>query len=541
MTFRELIEDKDILDALDALEITNPSEIQEAAIPMMLSNVDLIGQAQTGTGKTFAYGIPVLLNTTNTPFETLILCPTRELSIQVSKELKKLVKFKKQIKIATVYGGESYEKQIRELKSKPQIVVGTPGRIIDHMERKTIDFTNLKRLVLDEADEMLKMGFQEDLETILKDTPQDRQTVLFSATMPEFIKKVALNYQRDPQHIVIQKKTLTVDTIKQEVYYCKRESKMDLLIRVLDLHRFKSCIVFANTKAKVDDIVSQLQKEKYSVDGLHGDLKQAVRDRVMNSFRSGNINFLVCTDVAARGIDVKGLEAIINYDLPQEDEVYVHRIGRTGRAGNDGHSISFATESERKKVAFIERFTHSQMIELPIPTKEDILVSQMNAYYSKVVANLDLDTKPNIGIINKLAKLNVDPVNLVNALISLSYTAGNKEYPEILVAKKKTERKPSKVERKKDAKDKFVTKNKNFIIAHLNIGKKELLRPQILVSFAGRVAGVRKENIGDIIIRKSGTELEITRQAFNYLLKLEGKDYSGTKIRVRKLNAFTKN
>ena len=409
------------------------------------------------------------------------------------------------------------------------------------MERKTIDFTNLKRLVLDEADEMLKMGFQEDLETILKDTPQDRQTVLFSATMPEFIKKVALNYQRDPQHIVIQKKTLTVDTIKQEVYYCKRESKMDLLIRVLDLHRFKSCIVFANTKAKVDDIVSQLQKEKYSVDGLHGDLKQAVRDRVMNSFRSGNINFLVCTDVAARGIDVKGLEAIINYDLPQEDEVYVHRIGRTGRAGNDGHSISFATESERKKVAFIERFTHSQMIELPIPTKEDILVSQMNAYYSKVVANLDLDTKPNIGIINKLAKLNVDPVNLVNALISLSYTAGNKEYPEILVAKKKTERKPSKVERKKDAKDKFVTKNKNFIIAHLNIGKKELLRPQILVSFAGRVAGVRKENIGDIIIRKSGTELEITRQAFNYLLKLEGKDYSGTKIRVRKLNAFTKN
>lgn len=260
MTFKDIINDEEILNALEAINISEPSEIQSAAIPLMLTGVDLIGQAQTGTGKTFAYGIPTLINTTNKPFETLILCPTRELSIQVSKELKKLLTFKHRIKIATIYGGESYERQIRELKNRPQIIVGTPGRIIDHMERKTIDFSNLKHLVLDEADEMLKMGFQDDLETILHDTPKERQTVLFSATMPDFIKKVALHYQNNPEHIVIKKKSLTVEAIKQEVYYCKRESKMDLLIRILDLSGFNSCIIFSNTKSKVDEIVSTLQK-----------------------------------------------------------------------------------------------------------------------------------------------------------------------------------------------------------------------------------------------------------------------------------------
>lgn len=538
-TFNELLEDSDILTALEALDIKEPSEIQEAAIPAMLEGIDLIGQAQTGTGKTFAYGIPVLLKTTKVPFESLILCPTRELSIQVSKELAKLTKFKKGINIATIYGGESYERQIRELKAKPQIIVGTPGRIIDHMKKKTLDFSNLKTLVLDEADEMLKMGFQDDLETILKDTPKTRQTVLFSATMPDFIKKVALNYQHEPKHITIAKKTLTVDRIKQEVYYCKRESKMDLLIRILDLYRFKSCIIFANTKSKVDDIVSVLQKNKYSVDALHGDLKQMVRDRVMNSFRNGNINLLACTDVAARGIDVKGLEAIINFDLPQEDELYVHRIGRTGRAGNDGHSISFATESERRKVSFIEKFTKSKMQELPIPTKEDIVLSQVNHYYNQVLEKLDEPFEPNLILINKLSKLNAEPVKLINALVSLSFNALNKEYPEISVAKSSRDRardsRDSRRGNDSNSKRGGFTKNPSYIYAHLNIGKKELLRPQILVSFAGKVAGVRKENIGDIVIRKSGTDLEITRQAFNYLQKLEGKDYKGTKIHVTKL------
>lgn len=535
MTFKDIINDEEILNALEAINISEPSEIQSAAIPLMLTGVDLIGQAQTGTGKTFAYGIPTLINTTNKPFETLILCPTRELSIQVSKELKKLLTFKHRIKIATIYGGESYERQIRELKNRPQIIVGTPGRIIDHMERKTIDFSNLKHLVLDEADEMLKMGFQDDLEIILHDTPKERQTVLFSATMPDFIKKVALHYQNNPEHIVIKKKSLTVEAIKQEVYYCKRESKMDLLIRILDLSGFNSCIIFSNTKSKVDEIVSTLQKNKYLVDGLHGDLKQGVRDRVMNSFRDGNINILVCTDVAARGIDIKGLEAIINYDLPLEDELYVHRIGRTGRAGNEGHSISFATESERRKVSFIERFTKSKMIEMPIPSKEDIIHARMQAYFKNVCSHLEDPIEPNMALINKFAKLHNDPAQLVNALIAMSFNSSSKEYREIYVAKKKPEgRFKGDRERKYDTKG----KEKNYVYAHLNIGKKELLRPQILVSLAGRVAGVRKENIGDIVIRKSGTDLEITRQGFNYLMKLQGHEYNGTIIKVSKIKSM---
>lgn len=535
MTFKDIINDEEILNALEAINITEPSEIQAAAIPLMLTGVDLIGQAQTGTGKTFAYGIPTLINTTDKPFETLILCPTRELSIQVSKELKKLLAFKRRIKIATIYGGESYERQIRELKGRPQIIVGTPGRIIDHMERKTIDFSNLKHLVLDEADEMLKMGFQDDLETILHDTPKERQTVLFSATMPDFIKRVALQYQNNPEHIVIKKKTLTVEAIKQEVYYCKRESKMDLLIRIIDLSGFNSCIIFSNTKSKVDEIVSTLQKNKYLVDGLHGDLKQGVRDRVMNSFRDGNINILVCTDVAARGIDIKGLEAIINYDLPLEDELYVHRIGRTGRAGNEGHSISFATESERRKVSFIERFTKSKMIEMPIPSKEDIIHARMQEYFKNVCSHLEDPIEPNMALINKFAKLHNDPAQLVNALIAMSFNSSSKEYREIYVAKKKPE---TRLKGERDRKYETNGKEKNYVYAHLNIGKKELLRPQILVSLAGRVAGVRKENIGDIVIRKSGTDLEITRQGYNYLMKLQGYEYNGTIIKVSKAKSM---
>jgi ATP-dependent RNA helicase DeaD len=253
--FNELNLDQRILEALEAIGINKPTEIQEKAIPVMLQGVDLIGQAQTGTGKTFAYGIPLINNLKfSNDVEALVLCPTRELSIQVAEELKKLLKYFNNAKIATIYGGESYEKQIRQLKAHPQIVVGTPGRIIDHMNKHTLHFDKLHTLVLDEADEMLKMCFQENLETILAQTPENRQTALFSATMPDFIKMVAKKYQQDPTHIIIKKKTLTVDRIDQKLYYCKRESKTDLLIRLLDLYDFSNVIVFVNTKSKVDDI-----------------------------------------------------------------------------------------------------------------------------------------------------------------------------------------------------------------------------------------------------------------------------------------------
>lgn len=532
--FLELNVENDIIKVLDELEIRMPSEIQSESIPTLLEGLDVIGQAQTGTGKTFAYGIPTVMKIERDKnIQALVLCPTRELALQVSGELSKLIKYKTYIKIATVYGGESYEKQIRALKSKPQIVVGTPGRIIDLMNRGVLNFNTIKTLVLDEADEMLKMGFQEDLETILKTTPEERQTALFSATMPAFIKKIASKYQQNPIHIVIKKKALTVDRIMQDVYYCKRESKNDLLIRLIDYYDFKNCIIFANTKSKVDELVIFLQKNNLQADGIHGDLKQLVRDRVMNSFRNGTIKYLVATDVAARGIDVSGLQAIINFDLPNEDELYVHRIGRTGRAGEEGHSISIASPSERRRVKVIESYTKKEMTEKEIPSIKDITDKQSFRLYDKIINNLDSPIDNNLIILNKLASSGNDVGKIINSLLNLLMENKRKEYNEIEIVKSKKDYKM-----KHDGRQPKTFKpseTNNYIYAHLNIGKKELLRPQILLSFMEKNAGVRKSNVGDIVIRKSGTTIEITKAAFAYLKKLDGKNYQGTRIHVMRV------
>lgn len=528
--FKELNVIEEIVKALDEINITNPSEIQAKAIPVMLENYDLIASAQTGTGKTFAYAIPVVtkINKNEKDIKTLVLCPTRELAIQVTGEIEKLIKYLPYISVATVYGGESYERQIKNIKRRPQIVVGTPGRIIDLINKNVLNFNYIDTLVLDEADEMLKMGFEEDLETILKTTPSSRQTALFSATMPEWIKKVASKYQHSPMHISIKKKTLTVDKIKQDLYFCKRESKDDLLVRILDFYDFKNCIIFANTKAKVDDLVLYLQKNNYLADGIHGDLKQLVRDRVMRSFKNGNIKILVATDVAARGIDISGLEAIINYDLPQEDEIYVHRIGRTGRAGEAGHSITFASPMERRKVRDIESYTKKNMDVCQIPSAIQINEKLALSMYDKIVGNLESKMDDNYIILNKLASLNIDSGLIINSMLNLMLEKKRKEY-------KKIESIAAKRENKFDKKIQSSSPRKtDFIYAHLNIGKKELLRPQILLSFIEREGGVKKSNVGEIVIRKSGTNLEITKGAYAYLKKMEGKKYQGTRLSVRK-------
>ncbi|MGM9971305.1 MAG: DEAD/DEAH box helicase [Anaeroplasmataceae bacterium] len=532
--FLELNVEDAIVKALDELNINMPSEIQSEAIPALIEGLDVIGQAQTGTGKTFAYGIPTIMKISKSKdIEALVLCPTRELALQVSGELQKLIKYKSYVKIATVYGGESYEKQIRALKNHPQIVVGTPGRIIDLMNRGVLSFAHIHTLVLDEADEMLKMGFQEDLEFILSTTPSSRQTALFSATMPIFIKNVASKYQHNPLHIVIKKKTLTVDKINQDLYYCKRESKNDLLIRLLDYYDFKSCIIFANTKSKVDELVLFLQKNNYQADGIHGDLKQLVRDRVMNAFRNGATKYLVATDVAARGIDVTGLEAIINFDLPNEDELYVHRIGRTGRAGLEGHSISIASPSERNRVKMIEAYTKKSMTQKEIPSIKEIYDKQANRLFDNIISNLDTPIENNLMVLNKLAASENDSVKIINALINILMDGKRKNYNEIEIVRNKREHKINHDGRQ--PKNFKPTETNNYIYAHLNIGKKELLRPQILLSFMEKTVGVRKSNVGDIVIRKSGTTLEITKAAFAYLKKLDGKSYQGTRIRVMRV------
>ena len=341
--FEELDLLPQIQRAVKEMGFEEASPIQAKAIPVVLSGKDMIGQAQTGTGKTASFGIPLLqkIDPKNKHLQAIVLCPTRELAIQVAEEIRRLAKFMHGIKILPIYGGQDIVKQIRSLKSGTQVMIGTPGRVMDHMRRKTVKLDHVNMMVLDEADEMLNMGFREDIETILSGIPEERQTVLFSATMPKPIMDIAKKFQKDTQIVKVLKKELTVPKVEQYYYEVRPKNKSEVLSRLLDIYAPKLSVVFCNTKRGVDTLVEDLKGRGYFAEGLHGDMKQQQRDRVMNRFRNGKTDILVATDVAARGIDVDDVEAVFNYDIPQDDEYYVHRIGRTGRAGRTGIAFNF--------------------------------------------------------------------------------------------------------------------------------------------------------------------------------------------------------
>ena len=326
--FEDLQLDDRILRAVADMGFEEASPIQAKSIPVQLEGVDMIGQAQTGTGKTAAFGIPLLqkIDPKNKKLQAVALCPTRELAIQVAEEIRSLAKYMHGIKVLPIYGGQDIVRQIKGLKDGTQIIIGTPGRVMDHMRRKTVKFDQVHTVIMDEADEMLNMGFLEDMETILSQLPTERQTIMFSATMPPEIQKIAESFQKDPQVIRVVKKELTVPKVTQYYYEVKPRTKVEVMCRLLDLYAPKLSVAFCNTKKQVDELVDELQGRGYFAEGLHGDLKQIQRDRVMNSFRNGRTEILVATDVAARGIDVDDVEAVFNYDIPQDDEYYVHRI-----------------------------------------------------------------------------------------------------------------------------------------------------------------------------------------------------------------------
>lgn len=364
-----------VLRAIKEMGFEEATPIQSQAIPVVMSGVDVIGQAQTGTGKTASFGIPVLhkVDPNNKKTQVIILSPTRELAIQVSEEIRKLSKYMHGVKILPVYGGQDINRQIKALKGGAQIIIGTPGRVMDHLRRKTIRCEAVNTIVLDEADEMLNMGFREDIETILEYIPEEgRQTVLFSATMPKPILDITKKYQHDAVTIKVVKKELTVPSIEQYYYDVKRKDKTEVLTRLLDYYNPKLSLVFCNTKKMVDELSEELKSRGYMAEGLHGDMKQAQRDRVMKAFRSGRVEILIATDVAARGIDVDDVEAVFNYDIPQDDEYYVHRIGRTGRAGREGRAFSLAVGSEVYKLRDIQRFCKTKIVPQPIPSLDDV-------------------------------------------------------------------------------------------------------------------------------------------------------------------------
>ena len=434
MKYEESELDKRIIKAVTEMGYEEMTPIQQMAIPLLLEGRDIIGQAQTGTGKTAAFGIPLLqaMDTENEHVQGIILCPTRELAIQAAEELRHFSKYMTGIKVLPVYGGQDIDKQIRSLYSKTTIVVGTPGRVLDHIRRHTLKLDDIKVVVLDEADEMLNMGFIEDIETILASVPEDHQTALFSATMPQSIIKIAKNYQKDAQKIEIAKKELTIPLVKQYYYEVKRQNKAEVVSRLLDYYNPKLSLIFCNTKKMVDDLTEDLKGRGYFAEGLHGDMSQMMRDKVMKGFRSGTIEILIATDVAARGLDVEGVEAVFNYDIPQDIEYYVHRIGRTGRAGKKGRSFTLVVGKEIFRIRDIERACNTKVKARTVPSVADIQGAQANKVFSEV---MDLMNSSDIATLEQLIqeKINEEDITaleLCAGFLKLHLGKDKEEIPE---------------------------------------------------------------------------------------------------------------
>ena len=376
--------DNRIVRAIREMGFEKLSPIQEQAIPYLLQGEDIIGQAQTGTGKTAAFGIPAIqhINPDVKKLQTIILCPTRELAIQAAEELRKIAKYMHGIKVLPVYGGQDISRQIAGLRGV-QIIVGTPGRVMDHMRRHTIKLDLVNMVVLDEADEMLNMGFREDMELILGQIPGEHQTALFSATMPKPILEITDRFQKDAKIVKVAAKELTIPLVSQKFYRVKNQDKDAACVRLLEYYQPKLTLIFCNTKKKVDELADLLKQQGFQAEGLHGDLSQAQRDVAMNRFRNGGASILIATDVAARGIDVDDVEAVINYDIPQDIEYYVHRIGRTGRAGRKGRSFTFANSREIGKIREIERVCHTTITEKKLPGAAKVLKAKADKYLNK--------------------------------------------------------------------------------------------------------------------------------------------------------------
>ena len=476
--------------ALDDMGFESLTEIQQKSIPLILDGKDVIGKSQTGSGKTIAFGVPAVsavdkeLNKKFT--QVLVLVPTRELAVQACSEIRKLMKYTHDIKTVAIYGGQMLSKQVPLMRQGSQIVVGTPGRVMDHINRKTLKLQNLKMIVLDEADEMLNMGFREDIETILKSTPKERQTVLFSATMPKEILDIVNNYQNDPQLIEIAKKQATVETISQYSVECPKGTKLDALTHIMKKENINLGIVFCNTKKMVDVLVPLLEEKGISARGLHGDMRQRDRDKVMKEFRKGGIQLLVATDVAARGIDINDVDAVFNYDIPTQTEYYVHRIGRTGRAGKGGQSYTLITDKRQLM----------QMGNIVRAVK-----AQINPY--------EIEELKNVKPLKSKADKNEKDKN------------------------KKSDKKDSAPKSKAKDKKKKQEENSKFYPMRLSVGRKNGVSPkQILGAVAGE-SKIKGSLIGHIHIGDSHTTVEIPAMLKDEIIR----KVNGAKIKGKKVKA----
>lgn len=525
MKFDELNIDERILRAIEDMGFEETSPIQTQAIPAVCEGIDVVGQAQTGTGKTAAYTIPMLMKIDpqiKKP-QAIVLCPTRELAVQVAEEIRKLAKYMSDIKVLPVYGGQEIVRQIKSLKTGVQIIVGTPGRVMDHMRRKTVKFDNINMVILDEADEMLDMGFREDMETILTETPEDRQTVMFSATMPKAIMDIARNFQKDARIIKVVRKELTVSNIEQFYYEVRPKNKTEVLCRLIDIYNPRLSVVFCNTKRQVDELISELKGRGYFADGIHGDMKQQQRDRVMDDFRSGKVDILIATDVAARGIDVDDVDMVFNYDIPQDEEYYVHRIGRTGRAGRSGMALSFISGKEVYKLKDIERYCKTKILAKPVPSLDDVKNTKLDNMFDKIRQTIEEG-----GL--------TDMVNLVEEHVNQEeYTSMDMAAALLKMLIGDTLDREDEVEEFHFDTDKD---DSRMVRLFINIGKKDKIKPaNILGAIAGE-SGMPGKLVGAIDMMENYTFVDVPAIHAEKILKAmnDNVQIKGRRVNVEKAN-----
>ena len=538
--FEDLQINDNIKRAVIEMGFEEPSPIQAQSIPVILSGKDVIGQAQTGTGKTAAFSIPILemVNPEDKNLQALVLCPTRELAIQVSTEIRKIGKYMHGIKTLPVYGGQPIDRQIKSLKGGVQVVIGTPGRVIDHINRKTIKMDNVKMIILDEADEMLDMGFREDIEMILSKTPEDRQTTFFSATMPKGILELTKKYQNNPEHIKVVRKELTVPNIKQYYIETRSANKLEVLCRLIDVYNPKLSVVFTNTKRGADELVGDLQARGYFADALHGDLKQTQRDIVMDKFRNGTIDILVATDVAARGIDVDDVEAVFNYDLPQDEEYYVHRIGRTGRAGRSGISFSFVFGKEMRKMRDIERYTKTKLVKHGIPSVADVEEKKVGAFFGQVKEVIQAGhlTKQ-LQWLERFCEESDTEYGVVDVAAALLKLALGDEEKQEIIEEPSREGRNRRDRGSKGSKGSDTGAKEGMVRLFINVGRNQRVQAKDIVGAIAGEVGIPGKLVGTIDIYDKYTFVEVPKQnAKKVLEKMKDIKIKGNKINIEQAN-----
>lgn len=517
--FSELNINPSILEGIEKMDYQEMTEVQDKVIPVALDDKDVIAQAPTGTGKTIAFAIPILekIDASLDKVQALVISPTRELAVQIAKEINTVSKCLDDVNALAVYGGEIIDKQIYNLKKRPKIIVATPGRLMDHLERRTIRLNDVKMVILDEADEMLNMGFIEDITSILERIPCEHQTMLFSATISKDIEKIANQFLSNPTSIKISKNRLTVDLIEQRYIDVKEKDKIEVISRILDINDYKLVMIFCNTKKSVDDVTSALLMRGTLVEALHGDMKQMQRDRVMSRFRNGQINVLVASDVAARGLDIDDVDVVFNYDVPTDEEYYVHRIGRTGRAKKTGLSITLVTRQEKSKLRSIMSYTKSSIEQMMIPSLEKVMKVRVKKIMLEAITSLENDNNLINNYINKeMSKIDgVDKDQLIKGLIALQLLNKNQnqEVEEV----------------KEEIEDRKKKRSKKIARIFANVGKKDNFKVYTLTDLLTKKTDMTNAEIDNVEIHDNFSFFEIPEDFVKDLTN-SPIDYKGRKI-----------